>query len=321
MQVLCNTIAVQSIAWLLAVHAQSLLGSACAAILWGLSVLRAFMVFHDCGHGSFFPNHRVAHWATLHLTSIMCATPTDWNVGHRLHHSHVGNLDQKVYDWGETVFHTAREFAALPLWKRRLWKVVRHPLPFFLLAPLLTWYVRMRLPFEPRSGRAAAYRNSNKALNTAWLIARYAAAYRYGACAAILAGDYLAMATGVMLFHLQHVYDEGYVRRGADWKLRDAAYRGSSFLHVPRILKFFTLGIEYHHIHHLHPRIPGYMLHATHESVSEETWTHRGVVPIDRLETVVRALTLQAYDESTRRYVTFSEAEGLFEAKRFSEAE
>ena len=36
--------------------------------------------------------------------------------------------------------------------------------------------------------------------------------------------------------------------------------KGASYIKVPWFFRFFTFGIEYHHIHHLNARIPGYYL-------------------------------------------------------------
>jgi hypothetical protein len=42
---------------------------------------------------------------------------------------------------------------------------------------------------------------------------------------------------------------------------------GSSFIQIPYLLKYFTMGIEYHHIHHTNAKIPGYNLQQYHEEV------------------------------------------------------
>jgi omega-6 fatty acid desaturase (delta-12 desaturase) len=241
---------------------------------WGGVIVRTYMIFHDCGHGSFyqgFQGAKTLNWLTLHFSSVLCATPTDWNVGHQLHHANVGNIAQHDYDWGETIFHQASEYVKLPKWKQNLWKVLRHPLPFFLLAPALTWYVKMRLPFELRPDRKAAYRFTDKMLNLAWYLLRCKVAANYGFLGLVIGGDYLGMLVGVLLFHWQHVYEPGYVK-GADWSIKDASMHGSSLLIVPEVFKFFTLGIEYHHIHHFRTRIPGYMLRKCHEEAPAGTW-------------------------------------------------
>ena len=244
------------------------------------------------------------NWLTLHISAMMCGTPTDWNVGHKLHHANVGNVTQDDYDWGETVFHTATTFCKLSPGMQRLWKIVRHPVPFFALAPLLTWYVRMRLPFELRPDRKAAYRCSDKLLSTFWMACRYALASKCGILPVIFWGDYTAMLMGVVLFHLQHVYDPGYVRPADEWTLRDAAVQGSSLIAIPPVLKFFTLGIEYHHIHHFHPRIPGYMLQNVHTEAPPGMWD--GLVELDS-RAVWRSLQLQVYDDAAGKYATFGD--------------
>jgi len=281
---------------------------AALAVLWAGLNLRSFMIFHDCGHGSFFQGSkrmRMANWLTLHVSAAMCATPPDWNLGHQLHHANVGNLGQDDYDWGETVFHTSSQFVAMPAWKQQLWRVLRHPLPFFSLAGALTWYFKMRLPFELRPGRKAAYRFTDKLLSALLVFGvRYPAAHACGIFSLVLLGDYLAMTMGVLLFHWQHVYDHGYVRGSAEWKLREAAMHGSSLAVVPTWLKYFTLGIEYHHIHHFRMRIPGYMLREVHEGAPSGAFDD---VTVLDAKGMWRSLHLQVWDEATQRYATFDE--------------
>ena len=277
------------------------------AVFWALLVLRSYMIFHDCGHGSFFQGFKQARWCnwiTLHVSAVMCGTPTDWNVGHQLHHANVGNIGQDDYDWGETIFHTASKFVQLPKGKQRFLKALRHPVPFFLLAPLLTWYFKMRLPFELRPERKAAYRFSDKLLSTAFMYLRYKGASMLGILPLVFGGDYLAMAIGVLLFHWQHVYDPGYVRPAETWRIKEASMEGSSFALIPAPLKYFTLGIEYHHIHHFRTRIPGYMLRTVHEAAPKGYFND--VVVLDG-KAMWRSLFLQCWDDYTDRYATFDE--------------
>lgn len=324
---LTQTVAVMAAWWVLSPRYASAEDTPVAlravfAVAWGLFVLRSYMIFHDCGHGSFFqlfPNARTCNWMCLHLSACMCGTPTDWNVGHALHHANVGNMAQDDYDWAETIFHTARGYMALPLWKRRLIRALRWPPAFFVMAPLLTWYVKMRLPFELRQGRKAAYRCSDKMLSTALMAGRYYAGYKLGVLPQLLGGDYLAMTIGVLLFHLQHVYDPGYVRRpgtnGQTWSLKEAALAGSSILTIPEALKWFTFGIEYHHIHHFRTRIPGYKLRATHEGAPDGMFDAAiTLTPRD----MWRCCWLELYDEEKQTYTTFAQVEKEWAAKEAS---
>lgn len=189
-------------------------------------------------------------------------------------------------------------------------------MPFFLLAPALTWWVKMKLPFELRPERKAAYRFSDKLVSFVAMFLRYKAAIVLGPAMTalggggllpmVLAGDYLAMFVGVLLFHWQHVYDKGYVKGAAEWKIKDASMLGSSFTCIPTPLKFFTLGIEYHHIHHFRTKMPGYMLRTVHELAPADMWADVAVLGPKEMW---RSLALQCWDEDTQTYATFREVE------------
>ena len=67
-------------------------------------------------------------------------------------------------------------------------------------------------------------------------------------------------AIGVWLFYVQHQYENTYWERHKDWNYMEAALYGSSYYKLPAVLNWFTGNIGYHHIHHLSPRIPNYLL-------------------------------------------------------------
>lgn len=83
-----------------------------------------------------------------------------------------------------------------------------------------------------------------------------------GMCIAI----YLTNLFGTMLFHLQHSVNLPYRQRGENWNFIRAALQGSTFLDIPYLLKPFTNGIEYHHIHHLNTNVASYMISDCHNS-------------------------------------------------------
>ena len=210
------------------------------SLVWGCFVVRSFIVFHDCGHGSFIQGFKGAarcNWVMKQLFAFLAGTPTDWNKGHALHHGAVGNMDQDDYDWGETIFHTVSEFKSWPKWKQVVVGVFRWPPIFFGMAAAATWYVKMRLPFNMREGRKANYRVMDKLVNTLAFSLRYYFAWRIGALGAIAAGDYIAMTGGVLLFHFQHVYNPAYVIEKGDknWNRFDASIIGSSVLEIPEV--------------------------------------------------------------------------------------
>ena len=117
------------------------------------------------------------------------------------------------------------------------------------------------------------------------------------------------------------MYEHGYVINAVDglktkdpvpWDRYAAAFDGSSFLQVPPLLKFFTLGIEYHHIHHFRTRIPGYMLRKCHEGAPPGMWDG---VPFLSWADLYRSLLVQCYDIDSRQYKTFAEVDASLKAR------
>jgi omega-6 fatty acid desaturase (delta-12 desaturase) len=113
----------------------------------------------------------------------------------------------------------------------------------------------------------------------------------------------LAGAAGVWLFYVQHQFEDVYWERKEDWCFAESALRGSSYLKLPRILRFFTGNIGLHHVHHLSARIPNYNLQRAHDEnpIFQD-------VPTLTLGDGIRVLRLKLYDEKRGRLVTFSDA-------------
>jgi omega-6 fatty acid desaturase (delta-12 desaturase) len=65
-----------------------------AALAGGLLV-RIFIIFHDCGHGSFFKS-RLANDITGFIAGVLTFTPYyHWRWEHSLHHGASGHLDRR----------------------------------------------------------------------------------------------------------------------------------------------------------------------------------------------------------------------------------
>ena len=113
---------------------------------------------------------------------------------------------------------------------------------------------------------------------------------------------WLAGAAGIFLFYVQHQFEDAYWEAADSWTFGDAAIRGSSFLRLPAILRFFSGNIGYHHVHHLNARVPNYNLRPAHEAIdlcSE--------VPVLDLRDALRSVRLKLWDEHRGRLVTFAE--------------
>lgn len=105
------------------------------AILAGAFLVRVFIIFHDCGHGSFFPS-RKANDILGFLTGVVTFTPYyHWRWEHALHHASAGHLDKR--GTGDIWTLTVQEYLQASRWKRFAYRIARNPFILFVIAPLL----------------------------------------------------------------------------------------------------------------------------------------------------------------------------------------
>jgi omega-6 fatty acid desaturase (delta-12 desaturase) len=109
---------------------------------------------------------------------------------------------------------------------------------------------------------------------------------------------------GLWLFYVQHNYEFAYWRNADTHDSAAAALLGSSYYRLPRVLQWFSGNIGFHHIHHLSPRIPNYLLESCHRHLPEiPTVTTLG------LRSSLRSLSLRLWDETSQRMISFGEYE------------
>ena len=65
-------------------------------LIGGGLVMRIFILFHDCGHQSFFKSRRANdYWG--YITGVLTFTPYRfWHWEHGIHHSTAGDLDRRA---------------------------------------------------------------------------------------------------------------------------------------------------------------------------------------------------------------------------------
>jgi omega-6 fatty acid desaturase (delta-12 desaturase) len=264
-------------------------------------LLRTYIVFHDCAHGSFLPSKRANAWLGRALGLIVYSPFESWRHDHAVHHATSGDLDRRGV--GDVLTMTAAEYHARS-WVGRLgYRLFRNPLVMFGLGPIYSLVIGPRLvsrSARPRIRRSVIGTNITLAglVGTlCWLIG-WRAYLLVWAPPALLAG-----AAGVWLFYVQHQFEETYWQRADSWSYADAALRGSSYLKLPKVLQFFTGNIGLHHIHHLSARVPNYNLQRAHD---ENPIFHE--VPTLSLRDGLRAVRLKLWDEHRGRLVTFAEA-------------
>jgi omega-6 fatty acid desaturase (delta-12 desaturase) len=267
-------------------------------------LLRTFIVFHDCGHGSFVPSARGNLWIGR-LTALMVWQPyANWRHNHAVHHGTAGDLDRRGQGDVETI--TVAEYQARS-WKGRLaYRLFRSPAILFTIGPL--WSLMIGPRFWTKEMRP-------RQIHSVWLT-NVAFVLFIGATIAIVGPvDFLLVQMpaamiagigGVFLFYVQHQFEDAYWETGESWDYADAALKGSSYLKLNPVMRFFSGNIGLHHVHHLSAKIPNYNLQRAHEESPIFA-----DVPILTFADGVRSLRLKLIDPDGGRLVTFREAREL----------
>jgi len=264
-------------------------------------LLRTFIVFHDCAHGSFFPSKRTNAVLGAVLGVLVYTPFAVWRREHAVHHATAGDLDRRGV--GDVQTLTVDEYLARPWWGRLGYRLFRNPFVMFGLGPM--WVVVL----EPRVVSWSAPRRLRRStLGTdialvavigglCWLLGWQ------GFLIVQLPALMVTGSVGIWLFYVQHQFEDTYWQSSDSWSYADAALKGSSYLKLPRILQFLSGNIGLHHVHHLSARIPNYNLQAAHD---DNPALH--AVPTMSLNDGLRATRLKLWDEKQGKLVGFAAA-------------
>ncbi len=276
--------------------------------------LRTFVVFHDCTHGSFLPSKRANKWLGRVLGLTVFSPFMRWRHDHLVHHATSGDLDRR--GGGDVLTLTVSEYRSRP-WRARLaYRLFRNPLVMFGLGPVHAMILYPRI--VPRGARPRV-RHSILITDAVLALAIAALCWLVGWRQFVLVQTpitLLAGGAGVWLFYVQHQFEDTYWQAHADWSFTDAALRGSSYLALPEVLRFFTANIGFHHIHHLSARIPNYNLKRAHDE--NPVFLD---VPTLSLWDGLRAVRFKLWDEERGRLVTFAEARSSAPYRHLAEPE
>lgn len=268
-------------------------------------LLRSFIVFHDCAHGSFFSSRKANTWVGRFCATLVLVPFASWRHEHNVHHATSGDLDKR--GTGDVPTMTLAEYEASSPSHRLAYRLFRSPLIMFTLGPVVAMIIGPR--FLGIVGGPPRFRNSKLLTDGALVLAIGGLIWLIGVgdLALIWApGALLAGAAGVWLFYVQHQFEDAYWQRNDNWSYADAALQGSSFLKLPPPLAWATGNIGYHHIHHLSAKVPSYNLPRTHR---DNSVFHS--VPVLTLGDGLRATRLKLYDEAHGRLITWAEEKSL----------
>lgn len=258
-------------------------------------MIRTFIIFHDCGHGSFFKS-RKANTVLGNITGILTFTPYQrWKHDHAIHHATAGDLDRRGI--GDVGTWTVEEYLEAPLWKKIGYRIMRNPLILFTIGAVIVFAFVQRVPLASQGKRERA---SVWWTNLALAVMIGLLTWTFGWKTYLLVqGLILLLGTsvGVWLFYVQHNFEGTYWERHDRWDYFMASMKGSSFYQLPAVLQWFSGNIGFHHIHHLSAKIPNYNLPKCYR----ENPIFQ-VKPITLLSSL-RSLRLRLWDEKNHRMV------------------
>jgi acyl-lipid omega-6 desaturase (Delta-12 desaturase) len=275
---------------------------ALATVAAGLLV-RTFIIMHDCGHGSFFKSRRaneIVGW----FTGVLTLTPfAQWRKDHALHHASSGDLDRRGHGDIDTI--TAREYLAMPAEKRKAYRFKRNPFVMLLLGPLYLMISQRRLMKNAHLNEIQHFSVYSTNAAIAAIVIGFSLWIGFGNFMMIyFPAIYIAASAGILLFYVQHQFEDTYWQSHDHWDYATAAIHGSSYFKMNPVLQWFTGNIGLHHVHHLGPRIPNYNLQRAHD---ENELFHE--VTVLTVWGAIKTLRLKLWDEEARRLVPIRELE------------
>ncbi|MBW7454962.1 fatty acid desaturase [Paenibacillus sepulcri] len=267
-------------------------------------VIRTFIIFHDCCHGSFFKSRRVNDILGT-ITGVLTLVPyQQWKLSHSIHHATSSNLDKR--GTGDMWILTVEEYRAAPLLRRIAYRLYRNPIVMFGIGPIFVFLIQYRF------NRKGAKRKER--INT--YVTNVSIAALYGLLIwAIGWQDFLLIqglvffvsgSMGIWLFYVQHQFEDSYFENEEEWSYVKAAVDGSSYYKLPKVLQWITGNIGFHHVHHLSPRVPNYNLEKAHNAS----------LPLQKATTITIAASLKSlqfrlWDEQNKTFVGFKKVRRL----------
>lgn len=273
-------------------------------ITLGISILaagfmvRIFIIFHDCGHGSFFKSSWANRIVGTLLGSLVFTPYERWHRGHYIHHNTAGNLDSRGI--GDVWTLTVEEYEKRTGWEKFIYSLYRHPIILFAIGPVFMFMIWFRFP---NKSLGKPERRSVYVTNLILLVLYAGLILAIGWKAVLLIQlptFYFAAFAGSWLFYVQHQYDDVVWTRKEDWDYKDIALAGCSYLKFPKVLQWFSGNIGFHHVHHLSPKIPNYKLEKCHK----ENEMFSVVKPVTFVPSM-RSMRLKLWDEKLGQLISF----------------
>ncbi|KAA0546242.1 fatty acid desaturase [Bacillus sp. BGMRC 2118] len=263
-------------------------------------MVRTFIIFHDCCHGSFFKSKR-ANDIVGTLTGVLTIVPYEqWKRSHSIHHATSSNLDKRGI--GDMWILTVEEYEAAPIWTKIYYRIYRNPVIMFGVGPIAVFLLQYR--FNTKNARKKE--KINTYITNLSIVVLYALlCWAVGWQAFLLIQTpifFVSGLLGIWLFYVQHQFEDSYFEHEDEWSYVQAAVEGSSYYKLPKVLQWITGNIGFHHVHHLSPRVPNYNLEKAHNATP----------PLQKattitLSTSLKSLRFRLWDEEKKSFISFKE--------------
>jgi omega-6 fatty acid desaturase (delta-12 desaturase) len=306
--------------------------AAAPVLLISLFTLRAFVLMHECGHGSLFRTQSLNR-AFGFLLGVVSGMPQYvWSQHHNFHHANNGNWEKYC---GLYTTLSVDEYAAMTDAQQRMYRrkcsIAVAPfagLIYVIFNPRFTWlkgsiglvgHIVKRKVAQPSlsiKALAASFEThywksrkeywhmfwNNVVLLSIWVLMCWivgtAVFFTIYLISASLAGGAV-----IILFTVQHNFEHSYASDGRHWDYETGAIEGSSFLILPRWLNWVTANIAYHHVHHLSAKIPNYCLIECHNEYRDLF----SDVPRVKLAHIHKALKYILWDKRAQQIISVAE--------------
>lgn len=264
------------------------------ALVISLFILRFFVLMHDCGHNSLFKSRR-ANQLVGFLFGVITGMPQAvWAKNHAYHHK--TNGDWAKYRGVFNIISTDKYDKLSKSEQKRYWlfrqPLILIPAGFFyvLFNPRFNWLLGTFIILGKISRRLLTFRLSdaclvaerwetrfwknkddylqmtynNLVLLSIWVVMCMVMG-KVEFFVLYIISTSLAGSIGILIFTIQHNFEDSYATDTAHVDHYRAAFEGTSMLVLPKVLNWFTADIAYHHLHHLSVAIPNYRLAACHK--------------------------------------------------------
>jgi len=263
-------------------------------------LVRIFIIFHDCGHKSFFKSKKLNHVVGIIAGGFAFTPYHKWHYEHLVHHRTVGNLDKRGV--GDVMTWTVEDFKNSPKKKQLFYRLYRNPVIMLIIVPFFVNTLINRIPNKKLSTRINLLVHLTTlvliiAITLVCLLIGFKTFVLIQIPVMVFASDF-----GLWLFYVQHQFKDVVWERTDNWDYTTISMYGASYLKFPKILQWFSGNIGFHHMHHLSSKIPNYNLE---KCLRENTIFQKEYLT---LRSSFQCLKYRLWDEDNHKLISFREA-------------